>query len=88
MKEDSQDRTRADVLKQMVMLPALAAVFAGGALPAVAADNKAQFKYQDKPGKNGEKCSGCALFKPPSACTLVTGKISPNGWCTAWSKKS
>ncbi len=87
MKEDPKDRTRADVLKQIVMLPALAAAFAGGALPALAADNKKQYKYQNTPGKNGEKCAGCALFKPPSACSLVTGKISPNGWCIAWVKK-
>ncbi|MBV8639165.1 MAG: high-potential iron-sulfur protein [Candidatus Eremiobacteraeota bacterium] len=87
MKDDSQNRTRADALKQIVLLPALAAALAGGALPAVAADNKKQFKYQDKPGKNGEKCSTCSLFKPPSSCSVVTGKISPNGWCVAWSKK-
>lgn len=87
MKEDSQNRTRADALKQLVVLPALAVALAGGALPAVAADNKKQFKYQDKPGKNGEKCSQCRFFKAPSSCSIVTGKISPNGWCIAWAKK-
>lgn len=87
MKEDSQDRTRADALKQIVMLPALAAVLASGVAPALAADNKKQFKYQDKPGTNGQKCSQCRFFKAPSSCTIVTGKISPNGWCTAWAKK-
>ena len=87
MNEDSKERTRAEALKHIVMLPALAAVIARGAVPALAADNKKQFKYQDKPGKNGEKCSGCSLFKPPSSCSVVTGKISPNGWCVAWAKK-
>lgn len=87
MKEDSQDRTRADALKQIVMLPALAAVLASGVAPALAADNKKQFKYQDKPGTSGQKCSQCRFFKAPSSCTIVTGKISPNGWCTAWAKK-
>jgi hypothetical protein len=55
--------------------------------PAQAADNKAQFKYQDKPAKNGAKCSGCRLFRPPSGCTVVTGKISPDGWCIAWARR-
>lgn len=85
--KDSPNRTRADALKQIVMLPALAAALAGGALPAIAADNKAQFKYQDKPGTGGKKCSGCRFFKAPSSCSIVTGKISPNGWCIAWAKK-
>ncbi|MDQ2993133.1 MAG: high-potential iron-sulfur protein [Candidatus Eremiobacteraeota bacterium] len=51
-----------------------------------AADNKKQFKYQDKP-KGGHKCSGCRFFKAPHGCTIVTGNISPNGWCNAWAKK-
>jgi hypothetical protein len=55
---------------------------------AEAADNKAQYKYQTKPGKGGAKCSGCALFKAPSSCQVVTGKISPNGWCIAYAPKS
>lgn len=80
--------SRTEVLKQLVVLPALAAVLAGGAgAPALAADNKSQFKYQNKPGKNGQKCSGCRFFKAPHACTIVHGTISPNGWCIAWAKK-
>ncbi len=80
--------SRGEVLKQIVILPALAGVLAAGfGAPAVAADNKKQFKYQDKPGKNGEKCSQCRFFKAPHGCSIVTGKISPNGWCIAWAKK-
>ena len=80
--------SRRDVLKQLVVLPALAAALAAGAAaPSLAADNKKQFHYQDKPGKNGQKCSGCRFFKKPNACSIVTGKISPNGWCIAWVKK-
>jgi len=52
-----------------------------------AADNKKQFHYQDKPGPGGKKCSGCRLFRAPSGCSLVTGTISPNGWCIAWAKR-
>jgi High potential iron-sulfur protein len=78
---------RGLALKKLAALP-LAALAVGATLSAAqAADNKKQFKYQDKPGKNGQKCSGCRLFKPPSGCSVVTGKISPNGWCIAWAKK-
>lgn len=87
MKDDSDNLTRKDALKKLVVLPALAATLAAGTLPADAADNKKQFHYQDKPGRNGQKCSGCRFFRPPSACKIVTGKISPNGWCIAWAKK-
>jgi hypothetical protein len=37
-------------------------------------------KYQDEP-KNGQKCSTCVQFQPPSACKIVVDPISPNGWC-------
>jgi hypothetical protein len=78
---------RSDAIKQLIVLPALAGALAAESAPAFAADNKAQFHYQDKPGKNGEKCSGCRFFRKPKSCSIVTGTISPNGWCIAWSKR-
>ncbi|GAC1573253.1 MAG: hypothetical protein NVS3B7_04480 [Candidatus Elarobacter sp.] len=76
--------SRGLAIKRLAVLPV--AVFAVGATlsAAQAADNKKQFKYQDKPGPKGAKCSGCSLFKKPNACSVVTGKISPNGWCIAY----
>lgn len=50
-------------------------------------------QYQDTP-KGNQKCSNCRAFIPgptPSAkghCTIVAGKVSPHGWCSAWSKAS
>jgi len=80
--------SRADALKSLTLIPAAAAGLVGAlASSADAADNKKQFKYQDKPGPKGAKCSGCSLFVKPNGCTLVHGKISPNGWCIAWAKK-
>ena len=38
-----------------------------------------------RPATNARSVS---LFKPPHGCAVVTGTISPNGWCTAWVKKS
>ena len=36
--------------------------------------------YRDRP-KSGLSCAACALFRPPRACVVVAGDISPNGWC-------
>lgn len=85
--QSSDKTTRKEALRSLIVLPALAGALAMGTSVAQAADNKAQFKYQDKPGKNGEKCSGCRFFKAPHSCSIVTGTISPTGWCIAWAKK-
>jgi len=79
--------SRASALRWIAAIPAVALGASATLAPVEAADNKKQYKYQDKPGKNGQKCAGCRFFKAPNACTIVTGKISPNGWCIAWAKK-
>ena len=78
--------SRGLVLKRLAAIPVLALGVGATLSPAQAADNKKQFKYQDKPGKGGQKCVGCRFFKKPNGCTIVHGKISPNGWCIAWAK--
>ncbi len=72
-----------------VMGVAFASAFAGNV--SAAKSSKASMKYQDKP--NGDqKCSNCKFFVPgktPKAegtCQVVEGSISPEGWCTAYSK--
>jgi hypothetical protein len=41
---------------------------------------KAEAKYQDHP--NGQqRCGICLQFRPPGTCQIVTGVISPAGWC-------
>jgi hypothetical protein len=69
-----------------------AAVVAGGAAVALAASSPAQAKmtqkaagYQDTP-KGDQSCANCSLFKPPSACILVDGVVSPDGWCRFYKK--
>lgn len=78
--------SRKDALQLIAIVPAVALGIGSTSGAAQAADNKKQFKYQDKP-KGHQKCSGCKLFKAPNGCKIVTGKISPNGWCIAWVKK-
>jgi hypothetical protein len=81
--------TRKTALTDLLIVPVAAgAVLTVNAAPAEADDNKAQYKYQDTPGAGGAKCSQCSLFISPGSCSLVTGAISPNGWCTAFSAKS
>jgi hypothetical protein len=42
--------------------------------------SEAAVAYQDHP--NGDRqCSKCAEFEPPSSCKMVTGTISPQGYC-------
>jgi hypothetical protein len=80
--------SRGEIISLLVGMPIAVAVTAD---PASAADDsggtKAKYKYISKPGPKGQKCSGCSLFKPPAACVVVKGKISPNGYCTAYAPK-
>jgi high potential iron-sulfur protein len=41
---------------------------------------KADADYQATP-KNDQQCSECTKFQPPQSCSVVTGTISPKGWC-------
>jgi hypothetical protein len=42
--------------------------------------SKAEANYQDHP--NGQqRCEICLQFRPPGTCQIVTGVISPTGWC-------
>jgi High potential iron-sulfur protein len=41
--------------------------------------------YQSSP-KGDQRCGTCKQFEPPSACRLIDGKISPQGWCKLWAK--
>jgi len=43
--------------------------------------------YQDRP-KGTQRCDGCNNFQPPNACKLVEGEVSPQGWCSLFTKKS
>lgn len=85
--------TRKDALASLLVLPALAGALALGATTIARADSRTQLKYQSTP-KGKQKCSGCSLFvagKTATAngtCKVITGPISPNGWCTAFMPKS
>lgn len=49
---------------------------------------QASVQYQSQP-KGEQKCSGCMNFITESnTCKLVDGQISPDGWCSLWTKKA
>jgi hypothetical protein len=85
----SDPLSRGKVISLIAGLPL--AVAATTAIASAADDSsgtKAQFKYQLKPGPKGQKCGACSLFKAPNACSVVKGKISPNGYCIAFAPKA
>ena len=93
MKDSRTAMTRRTFVAKAVVLPALAGLLLAETAGADAKGSQAQFKYQKTPN-NGHKCSQCSLYIAGSSatangtCKLVEGSISPNGWCTAWAKKS
>ena len=93
MQNSSNAMTRRTFVANAIVLPALAGLLFAETTTAQAKGSQAQFKYQNSP-KNGQKCSQCTFYIPGKSatangsCKIVDGSISPNGWCTAWSKKS
>jgi hypothetical protein len=81
--------SRGEIISLIAGLPLAVAATTG--IAAAADDSggtKAQFKYVAKSTMAGKKCSACALFKAPAACSVVKGKISPNGYCIAFAPKA
>jgi hypothetical protein len=93
MSDSNGGQTRGDFVRSIVVLPALAGIFAAGTSVAQAKGSQAQFKYQTKPN-GSKKCSNCSLFIPGKSatangtCKVVDGTISPNGYCIAYSAKT
>jgi hypothetical protein len=49
---------------------------------------QATVQYQAQP-KGEQKCSLCTNYiAESSSCKLVDGPISPEGWCSLWTKKA
>lgn len=42
--------------------------------------------YRDHP-KGADHCALCTMFRPPSGCTTVAGRILPRGWCKYFKRK-
>jgi hypothetical protein len=42
--------------------------------------SRLEAQYQNTP-KGLFSCAACTFFVKPTSCKVVTGAISPNGWC-------
>ena len=88
----SKRMTRKKAIGDLLILPALATAFITGTTAIARADSRVDLKYQSTP-KGKQKCSVCALFVPgktatdDGTCKVISGAISPNGWCTAFVPK-
>ena len=82
--------SRRVLFQRAVTYAAAAATIDGLGLNQAVAQAKVPQKtvtYQDKP-KGTDRCDGCSNFQPPNACKLVEGEISPQGWCSLFTKKT
>jgi len=85
-----KDLSRRVFLQRVATYGAGAAIIQGlGSNLATAQAKVAQntVSYQDKP-KGAQRCDGCTNFQPPNACKMVDGEISPQGWCSLFTKKA
>jgi len=81
------DRSRRDVFRLFTAVAVGGSAISFATLAeAQSKTDKTTAKYQDKPN-NGQSCSQCNFFRPPKACQLVEGDISPTGWCSYFAKK-
>ncbi|HRQ59387.1 MAG TPA: high-potential iron-sulfur protein [Azoarcus taiwanensis] len=56
--------------------------------PASAKATQASVQYQAQP-KGEQKCADCQHFiGASSTCAMVDGQISPEGWCSLWTRKT
>lgn len=82
------------LLVRSARLAGLAAVTAmvGRSMPAAAKAAKSDFMYQDH-GHDGKSCLQCKFYSPDGpnsktgSCSIVSGIISREGWCTAFAPK-
>ncbi len=88
MSDDNIKSRRAALKQGLAVLTAtgmLGIAAKAGAQSAKAAP--ASVAYQTKPNGSSQ-CSNCVQFVAPNACKIVSGTISPSGWCELWSPKS
>jgi hypothetical protein len=86
--ENSMVEREADSTRR-TFIRATAASLASGLCPrlshALAAEKMTQAQAEYRPTPNGiYSCGQCTLFVAPSACKVVEGEISTDGWCKAF----
>ncbi|GAC1340565.1 MAG: hypothetical protein NVSMB18_10900 [Acetobacteraceae bacterium] len=83
------DKDKRAALRGMLGVGLGAVAAYAGTRPAAAQDQKLApelVQYQATP-KDGNECDKCVNWVEPNACKIVTGNISPKGWCVAYAPK-
>ena len=84
MDSSSSDLSRRVLLKSAVAGTGivLAAAIVG---PTAASAKVPQGSVAYRGAPNGTaRCANCTQWQPPAACKVVSGVISPNGWCSIY----
>ena len=76
----SRGRRELSHLTRRELLSAALATFLAARAEAQQQVSKADAAYQATP-KDGSSCALCSFFVRPASCKVVSGDISPNGWC-------
>jgi hypothetical protein len=84
--------SRRGIIRRAAVITGGGAVVAAGLTKnfASAQDAKvtqAQAQYQTTP-KDKAQCNSCASFIAPASCKLVSGTVSPSGWCALYVVKA
>ena len=90
MPSKTKDLSRRVFLQRVAISGAGAAIIqslGSNLATAQAKVTKSTVSYQDKP-KDNQHCDACNFFQPPNACQTVEGEISPQGWCSLFTKKA
>lgn len=79
--------------RRLILGAALTAGLAGAAALIPGRTGAAQSKlsqadsgYQSRPN-GGQRCELCANWQAPGSCKVVTGPISPSGWCSLFAAR-
>lgn len=81
-------RSRRELLGGLALAAGGAAVLGAVLAPGVAAAKVSQKDVGYKPTPKGaSRCDNCLQWQPPNACKVVSGVISPQGWCSIYVHK-
>jgi len=90
---DDDNHTFAASRRQLIFGAALTAGLAGvaGLIPSASAAaqsklSQADSGYQTRPN-GGQRCELCANWQAPGSCKVVSGPISPSGWCSLFAAR-
>ena len=83
MAEPRMCRSRRAAIGAVAQAASAVLLFRSGGARAADKMTRTQAEYQDTP--NGiYSCGMCSLFEAPSACKVVEGEVSKDGWCKAF----